>query len=97
MLSTILWFVLISAVLELVLLTKICQLSWLKKPWFAGSVHLAIAVFNLWYHFGTATGTLVAITSVLVSFVVMPVSISYLTFKKNYALRLEEQRLMRVN
>ena len=84
MIETVLIFALITATLEMTLLLKYVPLEWLQKWWVQLSLHVVVSLVNLAVHFGTIVGTMTAITSALVSFVTVPVTIYLLSFEKRW-------------
>ncbi len=73
--SAVIIFAVLSAAFELIVLLKIPlrQRVWLFRH--AGLVHIFVVVVNMLIHYGTVTGSMVAVTAGLASFATMPVAI----------------------
>lgn len=80
MLSSVLFFGLLTAAVEFMLLYKFMPLNWLRRHWVQGLLHFGVATLNLAIHWGTIVGTMTAITALFVSFVTVPLVIATLTF-----------------
>lgn len=72
MVTAVIIFALLSALLEFIIVMKFMPLKVMNKPYAVGLVHLFVFAMNLSVHWGTLVGTMTAITAVLVSFGTMP-------------------------
>lgn len=84
MLSAVIAFALLSALLELLMLLKFTSAKTLQKEGFAATVHIAVTLLNLCIHWGTIVGTMTAITACLVSFATLPLAKWIKTFWENW-------------
>jgi hypothetical protein len=75
MITAVIIFACITALLELVLLLKFASVPTMNKSWFKVLVHVGVALLNLLVHWGTLVGTMTAITAALVSFMTLPLAI----------------------
>ena len=63
MLSSVLFFGLLTAAVEFMLLYKFMPLNWLRNRGVQGVLHFGVAALNLAIHWGTIVGTMTAITT----------------------------------
>lgn len=84
MLSSVLFFGLLTAAAEFMLLYKFMPLNWLRNRGVQGMLHFGVAALNLTIHWGTIVGTMTAITALFVSFITVPLVIATLTFTYNW-------------
>lgn len=84
MLSSVLFFGLLTAAVEFMLLYKFVPLNWLRNRGVQGMLHFGVAALNLAIHWGTIVGTMTAITALFVSFLTVPLVIATLTFTYNW-------------
>jgi hypothetical protein len=88
MITTVLVFAAITALVEFILLywRSLDFLTWSWGPLStAGVVHTAAFAVNLIIHWGTIVGSMTAATALLVSFAVFPLIIWIKTYNKEYA------------
>ena len=87
MVTAVLVFALLTAILEALLLYRFCSLKTLNSKSMPWIVHFIVVGINLAIHWGTIVGTMTAITAALVSFAVYPAVIWLKTFVVTYRTR----------
>jgi hypothetical protein len=68
MITTVLAFTALTALLEALLIYGAVPAHWLERRWVRAALHVAAFGGNLLIHWGTVTGTMTAVAAALASF-----------------------------